>query len=68
MMYVFLHPTLDFVSQAIASLCSKFPRKHGVMINFLSSMLREEGGYEYKKAIGKSHSVHVLRLIMILIG
>jgi len=39
------------VVQAIASLCSKFPRKHGVMINFLSSMLREEGGYEYKKAI-----------------
>jgi len=39
------------VVQAIASLCSKFPRKHGVMINFLSSMLREEGGYDYKKAI-----------------
>lgn len=39
------------VVQAIASLCSKFPRKHGIMINFLSSMLREEGGYDYKKAI-----------------
>merc|ERR550534_2553531 len=29
----------------------KFPRKHMVMMNFLSSMLREEGGFEYKKAI-----------------
>lgn len=39
------------VVQAIRSLCQKFPRKHNVMMNFLSSMLREEGGFEYKKAI-----------------
>ncbi|KAL4226660.1 Coatomer subunit gamma-1 [Mactra antiquata] len=39
------------VVQAIQSLCLKYPRKHGVMMNFLSSMLREEGGFEYKKAI-----------------
>lgn len=39
------------VVQAIQSLCLKFPRKHGVMMNFLSSMLRDEGGFEYKKAI-----------------
>lgn len=39
------------VVQAIRSLCLKFPRKHGVMMNFLSSMLRDEGGFEYKKAI-----------------
>jgi coatomer protein complex subunit gamma len=39
------------VVQAIQSLCLKFPRKHNVLINFLSSMLRDEGGYEYKKAI-----------------
>lgn len=39
------------VVQAIQSLCLKYPRKHGVMMNFLSSMLREEGGFDYKKAI-----------------
>lgn len=39
------------VVQAIRSLCLKFPRKHSVMMNFLSSMLRDEGGFEYKKAI-----------------
>uniref|UniRef100_T1IMS8 Coatomer subunit gamma n=1 Tax=Strigamia maritima TaxID=126957 RepID=T1IMS8_STRMM len=39
------------VVHAIRSLCLKFPRKHGVMMNFLSSMLRDEGGFEYKKAI-----------------
>lgn len=33
------------------SLCQKFPRKHTVLMTFLSNMLREEGGYEYKKAI-----------------
>ncbi|CAH1784771.1 unnamed protein product [Owenia fusiformis] len=39
------------VVEAIKSLCMKFPRKHGVMMTFLSSMLREEGGFDYKKAI-----------------
>ncbi|XP_052213767.1 coatomer subunit gamma-2-like isoform X2 [Dreissena polymorpha] len=39
------------VVQAIQSLCLKYPRKHNVMMNFLSSMLRDEGGFEYKKAI-----------------
>ncbi|XP_021357768.1 coatomer subunit gamma-2-like [Mizuhopecten yessoensis] len=39
------------VIQAIQSLCSKFPRKHPVLMNFLSSVLRDEGGFEYKKAI-----------------
>jgi coatomer protein complex subunit gamma len=29
----------------------KFPRKHSVMMNFLASMLREEGGYDYKRSI-----------------
>lgn len=36
---------------ATRALCAKFPRKHTVMMGFLSSMLHEEGGYEYKKAI-----------------
>lgn len=40
------------VVQAIRSLCAKFPRKHGVLMNFLASMLRDEqGGFEYKKEI-----------------
>ena len=33
------------------SLCAKFPRKHGVLMNFLASMLRDEGGFDYKKEI-----------------
>lgn len=39
------------VVQAIRSLCAKFPRKHSVLMNFLASMLRDEGGFEYKKEI-----------------
>ena len=33
------------------SLCQKFPRKHAVLMTFLSNMLREDGGIEYKRAI-----------------
>ena len=36
---------------AIRSLCIKYPAKNRVLLNFLSSVLREEGGFEYKKAI-----------------
>jgi len=39
------------VVQAIKSLCLKFPRKHGILMNFLSGMLRDEGGLEYKTSI-----------------
>ncbi|XP_054751910.2 coatomer subunit gamma-2-like [Lytechinus pictus] len=39
------------VVSAVRSLCSKFPRKHAVMMSFLSTMLRDEGGFEYKRAI-----------------
>lgn len=39
------------VVDAIKSLCHKFPRKHGILLNFLGSMLRDEGGYVYKKSI-----------------
>lgn len=39
------------IVQAIKSLCTKFPRKHAIMINFLSQMLREEGGLDYKTSI-----------------
>ncbi|KAL3221362.1 hypothetical protein MRX96_005096 [Rhipicephalus microplus] len=39
------------VVHAIRSLCQKFPRKLLVLMTFLASMLRDEGGFEYKKAI-----------------
>lgn len=42
------------VVEAIRSLCLKFPAKHRALMNFLSSVLREEGGFEYKKAIVNS--------------
>ena len=39
------------VVQAISSLCTKFPKKHGILLNFLSGMLRDEGGLDYKASI-----------------
>nr|CAD2172130.1 unnamed protein product [Meloidogyne enterolobii] len=39
------------VIEAIRSLCVRYPRKHATLMNFLASMLRDEGGFEYKKAI-----------------
>lgn len=39
------------VVSATRQLCSKFPKKHNTLMVFLSTMLREEGGYEYKKSI-----------------
>ncbi|KAL6218591.1 hypothetical protein ACLB2K_011801 [Fragaria x ananassa] len=39
------------VVEAIRSLCLKFPLKYRALMNFLSNILREEGGFEYKKAI-----------------
>jgi coatomer protein complex subunit gamma len=39
------------VVQAIKSLCLKFPRKHGTLMQFLSALLRDEGGLDYKAAI-----------------
>jgi coatomer protein complex subunit gamma len=39
------------VVDAIRSLCLKFPQKYRTLMNFLSNILREEGGFDYKKAI-----------------
>ena len=36
---------------SVRQLCQKYPAKHAAMMDFLSNMLREEGGYAYKKAI-----------------
>ncbi|KAJ3254341.1 Coatomer subunit gamma-2 [Boothiomyces macroporosus] len=39
------------VVDATRTLCLKFPAKHVSMLAFLKDILRDEGGYEYKKAI-----------------
>lgn len=39
------------VVNAIRSLCLKFPAKQSVMLTFLSGILRDEGGYDFKKAV-----------------
>lgn len=39
------------VVKAIRELCAKYPKKHRVMVSFLATFLREEGGYEFKKSI-----------------
>ncbi|KAK9473129.1 adaptin N terminal region-domain-containing protein [Dipodascopsis tothii] len=39
------------VVDAIRSLCLKFPSKQSLMLSFLSSVLRDEGGYEFKRAV-----------------
>lgn len=39
------------VVTAIRELCLKYPLKHRVLVGFLANFLREEGGFEFKKAI-----------------
>ncbi|CAK9782494.1 Coatomer, gamma subunit [Cutaneotrichosporon oleaginosum] len=39
------------VVDAIRSLCLKFPTKQAVMLTFLSGVLRDEGGYDFKLAV-----------------
>eukprot|EP01004_Peranema_trichophorum_P005306 NODE_416_length_2792_cov_57.571750_g357_i0.p1 GENE.NODE_416_length_2792_cov_57.571750_g357_i0~~NODE_416_length_2792_cov_57.571750_g357_i0.p1 ORF type:complete len:859 (+),score=167.60 NODE_416_length_2792_cov_57.571750_g357_i0:66-2642(+) len=39
------------VIDSMKLLCTKFPHKHNLLLSFLSDALREEGGYEFKKAI-----------------
>jgi len=39
------------VVDAIRSLCLKFKAKHQTIMNVLSTMLRDEGGFNYKKRI-----------------
>ena len=43
-----------FVVEAIQALCLKFPAKHRSLMQFLASVLREEGGFEFKKSIVES--------------
>ena len=39
------------VVDAIRSLCLKFPNKQALMLTFLSSVLRDEGGYDFKRSV-----------------
>ncbi|KAG5340755.1 hypothetical protein C0989_000419 [Termitomyces sp. Mn162] len=39
------------IVEAIRSLCLKFPTKHASMLTFLSGVLRDEGGYDFKRAV-----------------
>ncbi|KAJ3473723.1 hypothetical protein NLI96_g12856 [Meripilus lineatus] len=39
------------IVEAIRSLCLKFPAKHASMLSFLSGVLRDEGGYDFKRAV-----------------
>ncbi len=39
------------VVEALQGLCLKFPQKQAVLMAFLDTMLRDEGGFAYKKAI-----------------
>lgn len=39
------------VVDAIRSLCLKFPAKQALMLNFLAGVLRDEGGYDFKRAV-----------------
>ncbi|VDN21078.1 unnamed protein product, partial [Gongylonema pulchrum] len=39
------------VIEAIRSLCARYPRKHATLMSFLATMLRDDGGFEYKKSI-----------------
>lgn len=42
------------IVEAIRTLCLKFPSKQAGMLTFLSGMLRDEGGYEFKRAVVES--------------
>ena len=42
------------IVEAIRTLCLKFPSKQAGMLTFLSGVLRDEGGYEFKKTVVES--------------
>merc|ERR1719272_648623 len=39
------------VVNAIKTLCMKFPKKHSSMMTILAGVLRDDGGFEYKKVV-----------------
>lgn len=42
------------IVEAIRTLCLKFPSKQAGMLQFLSGILRDEGGFEFKRAVVES--------------
>ena len=42
------------IVEAIRTLCMKFPAKQAGMLTFLSGILRDEGGYDFKRAVVES--------------
>ena len=42
------------IVEAIRTLCLKFPSKQAGMLTFLSGILRDEGGYEFKRSVVES--------------
>lgn len=42
------------IVEAIRTLCLKFPAKQAGMLTFLSGILRDEGGFEFKRAVVES--------------
>ncbi|KAI9740053.1 MAG: coatomer subunit gamma [Claussenomyces sp. TS43310] len=42
------------IVEAIRTLCLKFPNKQAGMLLFLSGILRDEGGYEFKRSVVES--------------
>ncbi|KAI9846734.1 MAG: coatomer subunit gamma [Thelocarpon superellum] len=42
------------IVQAVRTLCIKFPNKQAGMLAFLSGILRDEGGYEFKRSVVES--------------
>jgi coatomer protein complex subunit gamma len=42
------------IVEAIRTLCIKFPSKQARMLAFLSGILRDEGGYEFKRSVVES--------------
>lgn len=42
------------IVEAIRTLCLKFPSKQAGMLAFLSGVLRDEGGYEFKRSVVES--------------
>lgn len=42
------------IVEAIRTLCLKFPSKQAGMLSFLAGILRDEGGYEFKRAVVES--------------
>jgi len=50
------------VVDAIRAMCLKFPQKHRLLMTFLANVLREEGGFQYKKAIVDTLLVIIARV------